>query len=317
MEGAVRGVALPALALPNNGYGEWVVLTIYAANTSNQPAVMNMTSFQLVADGGVAVLDVGTAQIAAYAGLNPAFSHTQAITFAPGQGHRLLLLYLVTPGAVNLTLLAGDTPLRLDVALENTVDITAFGGPPAPLIAVEATVTRIIDGQTIDVSLDGVTQRVRYLGVRAPVGEECWAEEATAANASLVAGRQVELERQRTNTDAAGSLLRDVWLRNPDGGRVFVAAALALSGNVEAEASEPNIRYGGWLEAVTARAQSGATGQWAVCGVAAVVEAPPTVILAEEPPTAANDGAPAPTAISTEGENIIVPMGLVSGVRSA
>ncbi|MDQ3043542.1 MAG: hypothetical protein M3R06_00100 [Chloroflexota bacterium] len=297
VEGAARGVALPALALPDNGYGEWVVLMVYAANTSNQPAVLNMASFQLVAAGQVAVVDIGTAQIAAFAGLNPAFSNTQAITFAPGQGQRLLLLFLIRPGSVNLTLLASDTPLRLDLALESGAEISVDGAPPAPVTSVEATVTEVIDGQTIEVSIDGVTQLVRYLGVRAPEGGQCWAEEATAANAALVDGGQVELERQRTNTDAAGLLLRDVWLRAPNGSRVFVAAALALDGDVLAEANEPNIRYAGWLEAASARAETAGAGQWAGCG-------------------AAVGGGVPPTAESTEGQNIIVPIGQAEAVRA-
>lgn len=94
-----------------------------------------------------------------------------------------------------------------------------------------ATVTRIIDGDTIDVRIDGETYRVRYIGVNTPERDEpCYAE-ATRANADLVEGKTVTLVRDVSNTDPHDRLLRYVYV-----GGTFVNGALVL---------------GGWAEAVT------------------------------------------------------------------
>ncbi|HWO73412.1 MAG TPA: thermonuclease family protein, partial [Dehalococcoidia bacterium] len=65
-----------------------------------------------------------------------------------------------------------------------------------------------MDGDTIDVQLDGVTVRVRYIGIdapetvdpRRPVG--CFGAEASARNRALVEGRQVELEKDVSEADS-------------------------------------------------------------------------------------------------------------------
>ena len=56
------------------------------------------------------------------------------------------------------------------------------------------TVTKIIDGDTIDVQLSSGPIRVRLHGIDTPERGQPWAKEATAALKSLVSGKQVEIE---------------------------------------------------------------------------------------------------------------------------
>lgn len=54
-------------------------------------------------------------------------------------------------------------------------------------------VTRVVDGDTIEVSRDGVVERVRLLGIDTPERGECGYDAATALVTDLVAGREVTL----------------------------------------------------------------------------------------------------------------------------
>lgn len=54
-------------------------------------------------------------------------------------------------------------------------------------------VTRVVDGDTVEVSRDGVVERVRLLGIDTPERGECGYDEATALVADLVTGRDVAL----------------------------------------------------------------------------------------------------------------------------
>jgi len=100
---------------------------------------------------------------------------------------------------------------------------------PNPQSLEQATVENVIDGDTIDVLIDGERQRVRYYGIDAPEeGEECY-EEATQRNRELL-GTTVRLEPDARNEDKYGRLLRYVFTN--DG--TSVDAALVSEGLAKA-----------------------------------------------------------------------------------
>ncbi len=100
-----------------------------------------------------------------------------------------------------------------------------------------ARVTRVIDGDTIDVELDGETVRIRYVGVNTPERDEVCYTEATQANANLVEGKTVRLERDQSDTDRFDRLLRHVYV-----GDTFVGAQLVRQGYAEVVLYEPDNR---------------------------------------------------------------------------
>ena len=91
-----------------------------------------------------------------------------------------------------------------------------------------ATVTRVIDGDTIDVMLDGREMRVRYIGVNTPERDEACYSNATRANSDLVQGKTVTLVTDTSDTDQYDRLLRYVYA---DG--VFVNESLVRDGYAE------------------------------------------------------------------------------------
>ena len=81
---------------------------------------------------------------------------------------------------------------------------------PNPQSLEPATVEKVIDGDTIDVRIDGKPQQVRYYGIDAPEeGEKCY-QEATERNRELV-GATVRLDADARDEDEYGRLLRYVF----------------------------------------------------------------------------------------------------------
>lgn len=127
--------------------------------------------------------------------------------------------------------------------------------PNVVLLLSRATVLRVIDGDTI-VLADG--QRVRYIGIDTPeLGppEEYYAREATSANRQLVEGKEVALEKDTSETDRFGRLLRYVYVDS-----TFINAELVRQGYAQAVAYPPDIKYQSCLEAQEREARRGIWG---------------------------------------------------------
>jgi endonuclease YncB( thermonuclease family) len=98
-----------------------------------------------------------------------------------------------------------------------------------------ATVTRVVDGDTIDVNINGQPYTVRYIGVNTPErGEACY-NEATQANSLFVSGQTVRLVKDVSEADQYGRLLRYVYV-----GNTFVNQALVEQGYAEAVSYPPD-----------------------------------------------------------------------------
>jgi micrococcal nuclease len=112
----------------------------------------------------------------------------------------------------------------------------------------------VIDGDTIEVSMGGRLYHVRYIGMDTPevyFGVEPMGPEASAANTRLVSGRNVVLEKDVSETDRYGRLLRFVWLRRADGW-LFVNAELLREGYAQITTYPPDVKY---ADSVFLRAQ--------------------------------------------------------------
>jgi endonuclease YncB( thermonuclease family) len=128
--------------------------------------------------------------------------------------------------------------LYVHSSLATTDSSTSLIATDTTLVGDVAVVTRIIDGDTIDVEINGAEFRVRYIGVNTTERGEPCSVEATAANAALVEGQTVTLVRDVSETDRYGRLLRYVYA---DG--IFVNAELVAQGYAEAANYPPDSRY--------------------------------------------------------------------------
>lgn len=175
----------------------------------------------------------------------------------------------VVLGAV-VVLLAGCSP-RVD--LSRAAPATLGTEPPGYEIA---TVTEVIDGDTIEVAVleraegpgagdaqPGRRYDVRLLGIDTPETVdpeepvECFGREASAAAKVFLAGRRVRLVADAEETDQYGRLLRYVYV-----GAELSSARLVVNGYAEALAYEPNVRHEDLLGALEDYARVRDLGMW-------------------------------------------------------
>jgi micrococcal nuclease len=164
----------------------------------------------------------------------------------------LLILLAAFVGFLQLLTTDGGTAGTATPTPTPTTTPPAFTHPN-PQSLEQATVVEVIDGDTIDVLIDGKQQRVRYYGIDAPEeGEKCY-QEATERNRELVR-TTVRLEADARNEDQYGRLLRYVFTN--DG--VSVDAALVSEGL--AEAWRDDGRYANRLTILETDARQHGTG---------------------------------------------------------
>lgn len=121
-----------------------------------------------------------------------------------------------------------------------------------------ATVTRIIDGDTIEVEINGETYRVRYIGMDTPEEGDDFYDQATEANSQLVEGQTVLLVKDVSETDRFGRLLRYVYLQ--DG--TFVNAELVKQGFALAATFPPDVAFQDLFVALQQEARDEGNGLW-------------------------------------------------------
>lgn len=121
-----------------------------------------------------------------------------------------------------------------------------------------ARVTNVIDGDTIDVDLAGEAYRVRYVGVDTPERDEPFYWEATDFNQQMVAGDEVILVRDVSETDKYGRLLRYIYLA--DG--TFVNAEIIREGYGRIVTFPPDVAQADYFSQLQTEAREAERGLW-------------------------------------------------------
>ncbi len=116
---------------------------------------------------------------------------------------------------------------------------------PAGVVCEWAPVVRVVDGDTIRVRIDGVEERVRYIGIDTPelshptLGVEPFGAVASSFFEQLAGGRRFCLERDVSDRDRFGRLLRYAWLE--DG--TMVNERLVAAGMARVVTFPPDVKY--------------------------------------------------------------------------
>lgn len=229
--------------------------------------VAALTALVLTVVGGVAVL--------ALAGGGPSSTPGSAVpapaataTSAPDSGSPTASPVALPRPAAPSTAPASPVPTRPPAA----ATVTPAPRPPA---AALLPVVGVTDGDTIKVRVDGVTERIRLIGLDAPElkGNECWSQKASSRMQGLVQGRSVQLvaDPSQADRDRYGRLLRHVVTED---GRLV--AQVLIEGGFATEytyaaAYEHRTAY----LAAQKRARAGRLGVWSAACSAPVVAAPP------------------------------------------
>lgn len=194
----------------------------------------------------------------------------------------LLGLGLVVAVAVWLTLGAPrtDGPQLAPVSGAAGAEPAAPAASGADAATANATVVRVVDGDTVHLAFGSTVETVRLLGIDTPetVDErkpvQCFGPEASARTKALLApGTPVHVERDTEARDQYGRLLAYVW-RAADG--LFVNRSLVADGYAVVLVIEPNHAHAADLRAVEATARQGGLGLWGTCGGPGRAAAPST-----------------------------------------
>lgn len=133
-----------------------------------------------------------------------------------------------------------------------------------------AVVTRVVDGDTIQVRIAGHLERVRLLGIDTPESvkpstpPECFSHEASQATKDyLPAGTKVDLVRDVEARDQYGRLLAYVYRQHDHS---FVNLWLVEHGFAGLLTYRPNVAHASELSQAVSQARTGGVGVWSTCG---------------------------------------------------
>ncbi len=135
---------------------------------------------------------------------------------------------------------------------------------PVPSHLVAVLVEEVVDGDTIKVRDRGRLYTVRYIGIDAPEtvhpnkAVEWMGPEASRANRAYVLDKVVLLEKDVSETDRYGRLLRYVWLSDGD----MVNEVLVRRGYAHASTYAPDVKYQHRFLAAEREAREAKVGLW-------------------------------------------------------
>jgi len=161
---------------------------------------------------------------------------------------------------------AQDASLSAEASQRSVVVQPTLMPSPSPAIRVKT----VIDGDTIELE-DG--RRLRYIGIDTPETKypsqpiECFGQGAYEKNKTLVEGKEVRLEKDVSETDKYGRLLRYVYVDE-----IMINELLVKEGYANATSYPPDIKYQDLFRKAEQEAREAEKGLW---GTACKVEPTP------------------------------------------
>lgn len=137
--------------------------------------------------------------------------------------------------------------------------------------SVSAKVTRVIDGDTIEVEIDKRNFKVRYVGIDTPETVDlrrpvaCFGKEASLENKQLVEGKMVYLEKDISETDKYDRLLRYIYLPQDSGSLLFINDYLVRQGFAKVVTFPPDVKYSQQFIEAESEARENNRGLWQKC----------------------------------------------------
>ena len=146
---------------------------------------------------------------------------------------------------------------------------TITSAPLSTMVVANATVERVVDGDTIVVVIDGQRETVRLIGIDTPetvkpnTPVECFGPEASARTKELLPrGTPVRLERDAEARDDYGRLL--AYVRRAQDA-MFVNLVLVEEGNAGLLTFPPNTAHTEEFVAAASAAERAGLGLWSAC----------------------------------------------------
>ena len=131
------------------------------------------------------------------------------------------------------------------------------------------TIHKVVDGDTVDIDINGNTERVRLIGVNTPETKhptkpiECFGPEASAYLTQLLPkGTHVRIERDIEARDRYGRMLLYLYRESDN---LFINLDLVLRGYGTPMSIEPNTFHRNNFVRAAAQAEAANVGLWKAC----------------------------------------------------
>ncbi len=159
---------------------------------------------------------------------------------------------------------AQSTPIPTIQAVEKESTSSAFLGVDGE----KALVIKVVDGDTFEIESG---KKVRMVGIntpetvdpRRPVG--CFGKEASNRTKELLANKEVILQKDVSETDKYGRLLRLVYLPLEDGQLLFVNDYLVREGYAKLSTFPPDVKFAKQFQQAEREAREKNRGLWGRC----------------------------------------------------
>lgn len=184
-------------------------------------------------------------------------------------------LFLFSLGIFAFILISSGTKEKANKVAQNPSQVAGVKDSPSPTaISTNSsadydfvTVKRVVDGDTIELETG---QKVRYIGINTPEtvdprsSVQCFGKEASDENKKLVEGKTVRLEKDTSETDKYGRLLRYVYFE-AGGKEIFVNLYLVAQGFAQASSYPPDVKYQDMFSKAQKEAAAKNLGLWLGC----------------------------------------------------
>ncbi|MBU3968623.1 thermonuclease family protein [Patescibacteria group bacterium] len=185
-------------------------------------------------------------------------------------GFGILILFIGVLIGMQFRNTAGQSPVlsksKITNEKTNEANVQNVLEPQNKLQTETYKVTRVVDGDTIDIEIGDKIERVRYIGIdtpetvdpRKPV--QCFGIEASKKNKELVEGKMVRLEKDITDRDKYNRLLRYVFVDD-----VFINLELVKQGFAYSYSYPPDIKHQDEFLKAQQEAEKTKQGLWSAC----------------------------------------------------
>ena len=179
---------------------------------------------------------------------SPTSTHTPSVTYTPSATY--------TPSeTLSPTISPSPTVTPTPVATFPKIDVVNC--VPENTTREIGQVIRVIDGDTIEVRIDGTDYMVRYIGIDTPEKDNNFGVYASNKNSELVSWKWVTLVKDVSETDQYDRLLRYVFV-----GDQFVNYELVVQGFAHAEDYSPDSACKNTFSDAQNQARSSEVGIW-------------------------------------------------------
>ncbi len=192
---------------------------------------------------------------------------------------RSLLLGLILLASVSVSTILIWQGLNLDKEIKEKPqvlgEVNSISEPvqivPSPKSENTFLVTKVIDGDTIEVSISGVRFKVRLIGIDTPETVDprrpvmCFGKKASNETKRLVDGKRVILTKDISDTDKYNRLLRYVYLPIDKDNNLFVNDYLIRQGFAKSLTYPPDIKFNERFLEAERQARENLRGLWGEC----------------------------------------------------